>query len=75
MNGAKCTVYVTNNNNGTADVQMVMVGTDGVTYTQYYLGVQTVDPSDFYVAFTVDGSHIKSGASAARKHYTRAHRR
>ncbi|HCJ47409.1 MAG TPA: hypothetical protein DHV83_07655, partial [Prevotella sp.] len=41
MNGAKVTVYVTNCNNGTADVQAVMKGTDGKTYTLYYLGINT----------------------------------
>jgi hypothetical protein len=32
MNGAKVTVYVTNCNNGTADVQAVITGNDGKTY-------------------------------------------
>ena len=50
MNGAKVTVYVTNCNNGTADVQAVMKGTDGKTYTQYYLGISTVDPADLTTA-------------------------
>lgn len=34
MNGAKCKVYITNNNNGRADIQITMLGNDGVTYTQ-----------------------------------------
>lgn len=58
MNGAKVTVYVTNCNNGTADVQAIMTGTDGNTYTQYYLGITTVDPNDLNMAFTVDGCHL-----------------
>jgi hypothetical protein len=58
MYGAHVKVYVTNCNNGTADVQAVMIGTDGVTYTQYYCGINTVDPADLYMAFTVDGSHF-----------------
>jgi hypothetical protein len=58
MYGAHVKVYVTNCNNGTADVQAVMNGTDGVTYTQYYCGINTVDPADLYMAFTVDGSHF-----------------
>lgn len=75
MNGAKCTVYVTNNGNNSADVQIIMHGTDGKTYTQYYAGI-VIDPSDFNVAFTVDGSHMKfNSASSARKHYTRSARR
>lgn len=46
MNGAKVTVYVTNCGNGTADVQAVMVGNAGTTSTQYYLGINTIDPND-----------------------------
>ena len=59
MDGAKVTTYVTNNGDGTADVKAVMVGTDGVTYTQEYKGINTVDPNDFYFRFTVDNSHIE----------------
>jgi hypothetical protein len=58
MYGAHVKVYVTNVNNGTADVQAVMQGTDGVTYYQYYLGLSTVNPDDLFMAFTVDGSHF-----------------
>lgn len=76
MNGAKVNVYVTNNNNGTADVVAIMKGTDGTVNTQYYYGINTVDANDFYVDFTVDGSCLKfDSAASARKHYTRAHRR
>lgn len=76
MNGAKVNVYVTNNNNGTADVVAVMQGTDGKVNTQYYYGINTVDANDFYVDFTVDCSCLKfDSAASARKHYTRAHRR
>ncbi len=59
MDGAKVTTYVTNNGNGTADIKAVMVGNDGVTYEQNYIGINTVDPNDFYFRFTVDGSHIE----------------
>lgn len=71
MNGAKVTVYVTNCNNGTADVQAIMKGTDGKTYTQYYLGINTVDPADLYVAFTADHSHLVAGTSGAKRHVHR----
>lgn len=71
MNGAKVTVYVTNCNNGTADVQAVMKGTDGKTYTQYYLGINTVDPADLYVSFTADHSHLVAGTSGAKRHVHR----
>lgn len=61
MNGAKVTVYVTNCGNGTADVQAVMDGTTGTTSTQYYLGINTVDPNDLNFALTVEYAHLVFG--------------
>ena len=58
MDGAKVTVYITNVSNGTADVQIVMRGTDGKTYTQHYLGIDTINPNDLYFAFTIDSCHL-----------------
>lgn len=75
MNGAKVKMFVTNCNNGTADVQAIVTGTDGSVTVQNYLGINTIDPSDLNVAFTVDSSHLKFGTASARKHYARAHRR
>lgn len=75
MNGAKCKVYITNNNNGRADIQITMLGNDGVTYTQSYLGISGIDVNDLQSAFTVENAHIVFDSAAARKHYTRAHRR
>ena len=59
MDGAKVTTAVTNNGDGTADVQAVMLGTNGVNYVQEYKGIAIDDPDDFYFHFTVDGSHIE----------------
>ena len=59
MDGAKVTTYVTNNGDGTADVKAVMKGTNGVTYTQTYTGINTVNPDDFYFHLTVDGCHLE----------------
>ncbi|MEI3021737.1 MAG: bacterial Ig-like domain-containing protein [Prevotellaceae bacterium] len=76
MNGAKVVVYVTNNNNGTADVLAITTGTDGKVNTQYYYGIDGVDANDLFVDFTVDSSCLKfDTAASARKHYTCAHRR
>ena len=75
MNGAKCKVYITNNNNGRADIQITMLGNDGVTYTQSYWGISGIDVNDLQSALTVENAHIVFGSAAARKHYTRAHRR
>lgn len=75
MNGAKVKLFVTNCNNGTADVQAIVTGNDGSVTVQNYLGINTIDPSDLNVSFVVDNSHLKFGSAAARKHYARAHRR
>ena len=61
MNGAKVTVYVTNCGNGTADVQAVMVGNAGTTSTQYYLGINTIDPNDLNFALSVENAHLIFG--------------
>lgn len=58
MDGAKVTVYVTNWGNGTADVQAVMVGNAGTTSTQYYLGINTIDPNDLNFALTVENAYL-----------------
>ena len=76
MNGAKCKVYITNNNNGRADIQMTMLGNDGVTYTQSYLGISGIDVNDLQSALTVENAHVVfNSVASARKHYSRAHRR
>ena len=59
MDGAKVKVAVTNNGNGTADVEMVMIGNNGKTYVQSYTGINTIDADNFYFRFTVDESHIE----------------
>lgn len=59
MDGAKVTVFVTNFGDGTADLKIQMLGTDGVTYYQDYTGIQGIDPDNFFFHFTVDGCHIE----------------
>ena len=72
MNGAKVVVYVTNNNNGTADVLAITTGTDGKVNTQYYYGIDGVDANDLFVDFTVDSSCLKfDTVASARKHSAR----
>ena len=58
MNGAKCTANIVNNGDGTADIKIVMHGTDGKDYTQDYLGINTIDPDNFYFRFTCEGAHL-----------------
>ncbi|OYP55923.1 hypothetical protein [Segatella bryantii] len=69
MNGSDVTVYITNCNNGTADIQAVMTGTDNNLYTQYYIGLSTVDPNDLQFAFTVDGSHLIFNSAQAKSNH------
>ena len=58
MNGAKCTAQIVNNGDGTADIKVVMHGTDGKDYIQDYIGINTIDPDDLYFRFTVDSSYL-----------------
>ena len=60
MSRAKCTMNIYNYGDGTADVKVTMLGSDGNTYTQEYTGV-SVDKDNLYFAFTVDNSHIEFG--------------
>ncbi len=58
MNGAKCQAQIINNGDGTADVKVVMHGTNGQDYTQDYIGINLIDPDDLYFRFTVDSSYL-----------------
>lgn len=70
MNGAKVVVYVTNNNNGTADVLAITTGTDGKVNTQYYYGIDGADANDLFVDFTVDSSCLKFDTAASARKYS-----
>ena len=57
MDGA--TVYVSVTNKGTsADVKCIMVGNDGVTYKQNYLGISPIEANNMRFRFTVEGGHL-----------------
>lgn len=58
MNGAKVTAYITNNGNGKGDIKLTMVGNDGKTYTQEYIGIDKLDPDDFYFDVLVENAHV-----------------
>ena len=57
MDEAMVTVSVTNHGS-TADVKCVMVGNNGVTYKQDYIGISPIDAGSLYFRLTVDGSHL-----------------
>lgn len=58
MNGAKVTLQIVNNGDGTVDIKALMHGTNGVDYIQEYIGINTIDPDNFFFRFTVDGSYL-----------------
>ena len=58
MNESVVTVSVVNNGDGTADIKSVMLGNDGNTYYQDYIGITPVDADDLYFRFTVDGCRL-----------------
>ena len=60
MDGALCTISVTNND-GSVDVKIVMEGNDGNTYYQDYKGISPTYGNDVFFRFTVDGSHLIAG--------------
>lgn len=57
MDDAVVTVSVTNNGSS-ADVKCVMVGNDGITYYQNYIGLSPIDGSNFRFRFTTEGGHL-----------------
>ena len=81
MDGAKVQLSVTNVGNGTANIKATMIGNNGVTYTQTYNGINNIDANDLAFKLTMEKAHLvfdlpfANSSFAARKHYSRAHRR
>ena len=57
MDDATVKVSVTNHGSS-ADVKCVMVGNDGVTYKQDYIGISPIEADNLRFRFTVDGCHM-----------------
>ena len=57
MDDAIVTVSVTNHGSS-ADVKCVMVGNDGITYYQDYIGLSPIDGDNFRFRFTTEGGHL-----------------
>lgn len=57
MNGAKIDVAIRNNGDGSADVEAIAHGSDGVDYTQIYKGIK-VDAENLYFNYTVDNCYL-----------------
>ena len=56
MEGARVTVTVTNNGDGTADIMATIIGNGGEEFWQKYESISISDPDDVFFRFTVDGS-------------------
>ena len=57
MDESTVTVSVTNNGTS-ADVECIIVGNDGNTYTQNYTGISPIEADNFRFRFTCEGSHL-----------------
>ena len=57
MDDAVVTVSVTNHGSS-ADAKCVMVGNDGITYYQDYIGLSPIDGDNFRFRFTTEGGHL-----------------
>lgn len=57
MDDAVVTVSVTNHGSS-ADVKCVMVGNDGITYNQDYIGLSPIEGDNFRFRFTTEGGHL-----------------
>ena len=57
MDDAVVTVSVTNHGSS-ADVKCVMVGNDGITYYQDYIGLSPIEGDNFRFRFTTEGGHL-----------------
>jgi hypothetical protein len=58
LDGAVVTTYVTNNGDGTADVKAVVLGSDGQTYNQRYIGLKDIDANDFGFKLSMEKAHL-----------------
>ncbi len=58
MDGAKVNVSVTNVGDGTANIKAVILGNNGVTYTQTYDGINTINPDDLSFKLTLEKAHL-----------------
>ena len=58
MDGAKVNLSVTNVGDGTANIKATILGNNGVTYTQTYTGINTINPDDLAFKLTVEKAHL-----------------
>ena len=61
MSKAKCTATITNKGDGTAEIGITMLGSDGNTYKQNYVDIKGIDPDDLYFTFSLEKCYIVFG--------------
>ena len=80
MDGGKVNLSVTNVGDGTANVVATILGNNGVTYTQTYKGINTINPDDLSFKLTIEKAHLsfdlpfageKASGAKARAKYRR----
>ena len=59
MDGAKVTLYVTNNGDGTAEIKADIVALNGNTYSFNYANLGGINPDDFYFKLTLEKAHLE----------------
>ncbi len=58
MNGAKVQMTIVNRGDGTADITLVLKGTNDVEYTVNYTGINTIDADNFYFRLTLERAYL-----------------
>ena len=59
MDGAKVTLYTTNNGDGTVDIKYDILAANGHKYHMGYTGISGVDPNDFFVKLSLEKAHLE----------------
>ena len=59
MDGAKVTLYTTNNGDGTVDIKYDIVAANGHKYHMGYTGISGVDANDFFVKLSLEKAHLE----------------
>ena len=59
MDGAKVTLYTTNNGDGTVDIKYDILAANGHKYHMGYTGISGVDPNDFFIKLSLEKAHLE----------------
>ena len=59
MDGAKVTLYTTNNGDGTVDIKYDIVAANGHKYHMGYTGISGVNANDFFVKLSLEKAHLE----------------